>query len=41
VIHVTYESVPPLAPTSLRTDAEAKDDLGNDYRTLGAVSGSP
>ena len=39
VIHVNYEIVPPLPPTSVRTDAEAKDDLGNEYRSLGSHFG--
>ncbi len=39
VIHVDYEIVPPLAPRSVRAVAEAKDDLGNDYLTLGSHFG--
>ena len=43
VIHVNYEIVPPLAPRSVGPEAEAMDDLGNDYGTLGShfgISGS-
>jgi hypothetical protein len=39
VIHVSYEIVPPLAPGSVRPEAEAVDDLGNDHRTLGGTFG--
>jgi hypothetical protein len=39
VIHVSYEIVPPLAPGSVRPEAEAVDDLGNDHRTLGGHFG--
>ena len=37
VIHVNYEIVPPLPPTSVRTDAEAKTSTA----PLAAISGSP
>jgi hypothetical protein len=39
VIYVHYEIVPPLAPRSVRTNAEAMDDLGNHHRTLGSHFG--
>ena len=39
VIHASYEIVPPLAPRSVRTNAEAMDDLGNGHRTLGSHLG--
>ena len=41
VIHVNYEIVPPPDVGSHRARAEAKDDLGNDYGTPAAISGSP
>jgi hypothetical protein len=39
VIHVNYEIVPPPDVGSHRARAEAKDDLGNDYGTLGSHFG--
>jgi len=39
VLHLNYEMVPPLAPRSVRPEAEAMDDLGNDHRTLGSHFG--
>jgi hypothetical protein len=39
VIHVNYEIVPPPDLGSHEARAEAKDDLGNDYGTLGSHFG--
>jgi hypothetical protein len=39
VIHVNYEIVPPIDPGAHRPRAEAKDDLGNNYRDLGGHLG--
>jgi hypothetical protein len=39
VIHVNYDVVPPPDVGSHRARGEAKDDLGNDYRTLGSHFG--
>jgi len=38
-IHVSYHIVPPLSLGSHRPQGEAKDDLGNDYHSLGGHFG--